>query len=61
MSESLLEELFNLEESFKGKINEFIKAVEEIQKKGIFPSKIPLFAKQLKLDLTCLVDLLETH
>lgn len=48
MSESLLEELFNLEESFKGKINEFIKAVEEIQKKRNLSIKDTLVCEAAK-------------
>ena len=34
MSESILEELLNLEKSFEGKKDEFLQAIEEIQKKG---------------------------
>ena len=34
MPESILEELLNLEESLEGKKDEFLQAIEEIQKKG---------------------------
>jgi len=48
MSESILEELLNLEKSFEGKKDEFLQAIEEIQKKGDLSIKDNLVCEGVK-------------